>query len=63
MWNKHPSLLELLEEHGVWTTFGGFQRKNEGRKGAALHRLRSLQWMEAVAFVLQSVTGRNCAKR
>jgi DUF1680 family protein len=50
-----PSLLELLEEHGVVDNFRRLSgRKNEGRKGPLYTDSDLYKWMEAVAFVLQS---------
>ena len=50
-----PTLLELLEEHGVVDNFRRLSgRKNEGRRGPLYTDSDLYKWMEAVAFVLQS---------
>ena len=50
-----PTLLELLEEHGVVDNFRRLSgRKNEGRRGPRYTDSDLYKWMEAVAFVLQS---------
>ncbi len=50
-----PTLLELLEEHGVVNNFRRLSgRRNEGRKGPVYTDSDIYKWMEAVAFVLQS---------
>jgi hypothetical protein len=50
-----PTLLALLEEHGVVDNFRRLSgRKNEGRKGPLYTDSDLYKWMEAVAFVLQS---------
>jgi DUF1680 family protein len=50
-----PSLLDLLEEHGVVDNFRRLSgRKNEGRKGPLYTDSDLYKWMEAAAFVLQS---------
>ena len=50
-----PTLLGLLEEHGVVDNFRRLSgRKNAGRKGPVYTDSDLYKWMEAVAFVLQS---------
>jgi DUF1680 family protein len=50
-----PSLLALLEEHGVVDNFRRLSgRKNVGRRGPLYTDSDLYKWMEAVAFVLQS---------
>jgi len=50
-----PTLLELLEEHGVVDNFRRLSgRKNERRRGPLYTDSDLYKWMEAVAFVLQS---------
>jgi len=50
-----PSLLALLEEHGVVDNFRRLSgRKNQGRHGPLYTDSDLYKWMEAVAFVLQS---------
>jgi hypothetical protein len=50
-----PTLLELLEEHGVVDNFRRLSgRKNAGRRGPLYTDSDLYKWMEAVAFVLQS---------
>jgi len=50
-----PSLLALLEEHGVVDNFRRLSgRKNEGRRGPLYTDSDLYKWMEAVAFALQS---------
>jgi hypothetical protein len=50
-----PSLLALLEEHGVVDNFRRLSgRKNQGRRGPLYTDSDLYKWMEAVAFVLQS---------
>jgi DUF1680 family protein len=50
-----PSLLQLLEEHGVVDNFRRLAgRKNVARKGPLYTDSDLYKWMEAVAFVLQS---------
>jgi hypothetical protein len=50
-----PTLLGLLEEHGVVDNFRRLSgRKNEGRRGPLYTDSDLYKWMEAVAFVLQS---------
>ena len=50
-----PTLLALLEEHGVVDNFRRLSgRKNQGRRGPLYTDSDLYKWMEAVAFVLQS---------
>ena len=50
-----PTLLALLEEHGVVDNFLRLSgRKNQGRRGPLYTDSDLYKWMEAVAFVLQS---------
>jgi DUF1680 family protein len=50
-----PSLLQLLEEHGVVDNFRRLSgRKNVARKGPLYTDSDLYKWMEAVGFVLQS---------
>jgi hypothetical protein len=50
-----PTLLGLLEEHGVVDNFRRLSgRKNQGRRGPLYTDSDLYKWMEAVAFVLQS---------
>jgi len=50
-----PTLLALLEEHGVVDNFRRLSgRKNASRKGPLYTDSDLYKWMEAVAFVLQS---------
>jgi hypothetical protein len=50
-----PTLLALLEEHGVVDNFRRLSgRKNAGRRGPLYTDSDLYKWMEAVAFVLQS---------
>src|SRR5208337_3544884 len=50
-----PTLLGLLEEHGVVDNFRRLSgRANAGRKGPLYTDSDLYKWMEAVAFVLQS---------
>ena len=50
-----PTLLALLEEHGVVDNFRRLSgRKNAGRRGPVYTDSDLYKWMEAVAFVLQS---------
>ena len=50
-----PTLLALLEEHGVVDNFRRLSgRKNEGRRGPLYTDSDLYKWMEAVGFVLQS---------
>jgi hypothetical protein len=50
-----PTLLELLEEHGVVDNFRRLSgRKNAGRRGPLYTDSDLYKWMEAAAFVLQS---------
>ena len=50
-----PSLLGLLEEHGVVDNFRRLSgRENAGRRGPLYTDSDLYKWMEAVAFVLQS---------
>jgi len=50
-----PTLLELLEEHGVVDNFRRLSgRKIQGRRGPLYTDSDLYKWMEAVAFVLQS---------
>ena len=50
-----PSLLALLEEHGVVDNFRRLSgRKNTGRKGPLYTDSDLYKWMEAVAYVLAS---------
>jgi hypothetical protein len=50
-----PTLLDLLEEHGVVDNFRRLSgRKNQGRRGPLYTDSDLYKWMEAVAFVLQS---------
>jgi hypothetical protein len=53
-----PTLLALLEEHGVVDNFRRLSgRKNAGRRGPVYTDSDLYKWMEAVAFVLQSGDG------
>ena len=50
-----PSLLKLLEEHGVVDNFRRISgRKQVETQGATVHGFRPVKWMEAAAYVLQS---------
>ena len=50
-----PTLLALLEEHGVVDNFRRLSgRKNAGRRGPLYTDSDLYKWMEAAAFVLQS---------
>jgi hypothetical protein len=50
-----PTLLQLLEEHGVVDNFRRLSgRKIQGRRGPLYTDSDLYKWMEAVAFVLQS---------
>jgi hypothetical protein len=53
--NSIPTMLALLEEHGVVDNFLRLSgRKNESRKGPVYTDSDLYKWMEAAAFVLQS---------
>ena len=49
-----PTLLELLEEHGIVDNFRRLSGKNVARRGPRFTDSDIYKWMEAAAFVLQT---------